>query len=60
LPEAGHRQGLILDKKKGLLVGNENETGLCRQHLEERFKKPIADLLDIGIRHNKSYACGNQ
>lgn len=45
---------LILDKKKGLLIGGKDQAGLIGQDRKQWLEKPDTDLLDKGIRQSKT------
>ena len=60
LVETGRNEGLILDKKKGLLIRNENKACLLGEHLIQGFEKPVADILDKDITDRKTYTRSNK
>ncbi len=49
-----HKQGLILGKKKGLLIGRKDETTPLGQHIVEGSQKPVANIFNKIIRPGKA------
>jgi hypothetical protein len=53
-------QGLILGKKKGLLVGDKYQAGMFGQDFEQGPEEPVADILDKKIGCCKADAACNK